>query len=490
MSAPGTAGRADGAAAAVHPGSIHLQDTLISHDAPGTLSWNDAVAHVRAAGSDARLPTHDEVRKHIADHGKQPLFAKDVWWPVSDAPNAWVSVGNYDPSVRLGNRHECLGGPPGWGTTNDHADFRTSMGIMVRAAFALTASETSGTMSWTDAMAHARAAVIGARLPTHDEVRQHIADHDKQALFDKDVWWPVSDAPNAWVSVGNYDSSVRLGNRHDALFGPPAWGTTNDHADFRTSMGIMVPAAFALTTSDASGTMSWAEAAAHAKAIGNGARLPTHDEVRKHIADHGHGSLCDKDMWWPISDAPNAWVSVGNYDTPVRLGNRHDALFGPPGWGTTNQFADFRTSMGIMAHVINNIQVVHTLTITDASGILSWNDSVVFARAGGNGARLPTHAEVRKYIADHGHGPLFQKDVWWPVSDAPNTWVSVGNYDTHVRLGNRHDTLFGPPGWGTTNQFADFRTSMGIMVLTHTVPCTFIFHFHACDRIRKRLIRC
>jgi len=36
-----------------------------------------------------------------------------------------------------------------------------------------------------------------------------------------------------------------------------------------------------------------------------------------------------------VSDGPNNWVSVGNYDPTIRLGKEHSALFGPPGWGNT-----------------------------------------------------------------------------------------------------------------------------------------------------------
>ena len=107
---------------------------LTIREAPGTWSWADSMAQAKAVGNGARLPTHDEVRKYIADRGQKPLFAKDIWWPVADSPNAWVSVGNAEPQVRLGNRHEKLGGPPGWGTTNQFYSFRTSVGIMVANA--------------------------------------------------------------------------------------------------------------------------------------------------------------------------------------------------------------------------------------------------------------------------------------------------------------------------------------------------------------------
>jgi len=100
-------------------------------DTPGTLSWADSVARARAAGNDARLPTHAEVRKYISDRGNQPLYNRDVWWPVIDSPNAWVSVGNLEPQIRLGNRHEKLGGPPGWGPTNQYYLFRNAMAIAI-----------------------------------------------------------------------------------------------------------------------------------------------------------------------------------------------------------------------------------------------------------------------------------------------------------------------------------------------------------------------
>jgi hypothetical protein len=105
---------------------------LIVRDAPGTWSWADSVAQAKAVAKDARLPTQAEVRKYIADRGNQPLYNRDVWWPVSDSPNAWVAVGNYDPRVRLGNRHEqCCGGPPGWGPTNQFGPYRTLIAVMV-----------------------------------------------------------------------------------------------------------------------------------------------------------------------------------------------------------------------------------------------------------------------------------------------------------------------------------------------------------------------
>jgi hypothetical protein len=94
-------------------------------------TWDQARDNARIWDSDSRLPTHAEVRKYIASRGNRPLFDEDMWWPVIDSPNAWVSVGNNDPSVRLGKRHEqCCGGPPGWGTTNQYFPFRSSVAVM------------------------------------------------------------------------------------------------------------------------------------------------------------------------------------------------------------------------------------------------------------------------------------------------------------------------------------------------------------------------
>ena len=236
----GIAGSTHTSAASVHPATIYYEHHLVSRDAPGTLSWDDAVAHATATGQGARLPLHEEVRNFIVMNEKRPLFAKDMWWPVSDAPNAWVSVGNYDTPARLGNRHDALFGPPVWGTTREFADYRTTMGVMMRSALTLVVTKTPGTLAWGDAVQHAKAAGNGSRLPTHEELLTYIADRGQQPLFAEDMWWPVLDFPNAWVSVGNVDPPVRLGKRHERLGGPPAWGSTNAYCAFRTSMGVLV----------------------------------------------------------------------------------------------------------------------------------------------------------------------------------------------------------------------------------------------------------
>ncbi len=59
--------------------AIEIIDTL------GTWSWADATAQAQAA--DTRLPTHDEVRRHLAEHKGQPLFAAGAEiTPISSSP--------------------------------------------------------------------------------------------------------------------------------------------------------------------------------------------------------------------------------------------------------------------------------------------------------------------------------------------------------------------------------------------------------------------
>ena len=90
------------------------------------------------------------------------------------------------------------------------------------------------------------------------------------------------------------------------------------------------------------------------------------------------------------------------------------------------------------------------------------------ALAEDHGGRLPTQAEVDKHLISLGFKPLFDQDMWWPVSDGDNNWVSVGNYDPVNRLGRSHYELFGPPGWGPKNDYVSERTKIAIVVLQNT----------------------
>ena len=49
-----------------------------------------------------------------------------------------------------------------------------------------------------------------------------------------DTWVPVSDAVNAWVSIGNNSAGSRLCRLHQEITGSqPSWGTSNTAYSFR-----------------------------------------------------------------------------------------------------------------------------------------------------------------------------------------------------------------------------------------------------------------
>ena len=74
-------------------------------------------------------------------------------------------------------------------------------------------------------------------------------------------------------------------------------------------------------------------------------------------------------------------------------------------------------------------------------------------------ARLPYKTEVQEELKKNGNRPLYpDRDMWWPVSDARNTWVSVGNYDPERRLGRTHNELYGPPKWGEESRLVTERS--------------------------------
>eukprot|EP00597_Dinobryon_sp_UTEXLB2267_P014000 CAMPEP_0170113840 /NCGR_PEP_ID=MMETSP0020_2-20130122/10240_1 /TAXON_ID=98059 /ORGANISM="Dinobryon sp., Strain UTEXLB2267" /LENGTH=504 /DNA_ID=CAMNT_0010340497 /DNA_START=1 /DNA_END=1516 /DNA_ORIENTATION=- len=95
-------------------------------------------------------------------------------------------------------------------------------------------------------------------------------------------------------------------------------------------------------------------------------------------------------------------------------------------------------------------------------GGMKYSDCVAYAES--KGTRLPTIAEVRQELGRNGGKPLFQKeDMWWPVSDAKDTWVSVGNYDPDIRLGNTHNEMFGVPPWSEEDGYVAERSVIAIV---------------------------
>jgi hypothetical protein len=67
---------------------------------------------------------------------------------------------------------------------------------------------------------------VGGRLPTVAEVRKLLINGGNQALYDTDMWWPVSDHDNDWVEVGTWHT---LGATHEEVAGsPPGWGLSSN----------------------------------------------------------------------------------------------------------------------------------------------------------------------------------------------------------------------------------------------------------------------
>jgi hypothetical protein len=96
---------------------------------------------------------------------------------------------------------------------------------------------------------------------------------------------------------------------------------------------------------------------------------------------------------------------------------------------------------------------------------MKYSDCVAYAES--EGTRLPTIAEVRQELDRNGGKPLFgQEDMWWPVSDAKDTWVSVGNYESDDRLGRTHDEICGvPPPWSEEDRNVAERSVIAIVRL-------------------------
>ena len=106
---------------------VNLQTTLHS---PAQIDIYQTTTYAEAA---AMCPAGKELctRNDICPNGLlQPPFdgnirGSDVWVPVSDADNSWVSVGNSDAANRLCKTHaESQGSNPSWGALSTAAAYR------------------------------------------------------------------------------------------------------------------------------------------------------------------------------------------------------------------------------------------------------------------------------------------------------------------------------------------------------------------------------
>ncbi len=97
----------------------------------GVLTWSACSQLATTLGG--RLPQQSEVTQRLQAFGNTPLFDKDMWWPT-DEEDTWISVGNYDPSNRLGHTHTELFGVPGWNNETVFYDFRSVMAVVLPSA--------------------------------------------------------------------------------------------------------------------------------------------------------------------------------------------------------------------------------------------------------------------------------------------------------------------------------------------------------------------
>jgi hypothetical protein len=83
----------------------------------------------------------------------------------------------------------------------------------------------------------------------------------------------------------------------------------------------------------------------------------------------------------------------------------------------------------------------NSITFIKQEGKHSYKDCVEFVKS--VNARLPTIKEVQKEVKKNKNKPFYDQDVWVPVSDYNNEWVSIGNIEVDKRIGKTHSELFG-----------------------------------------------
>lgn len=180
---------------------------------PGNLSHQMSADFAASRGF--RLPSRAQIGAVL---NGAPIFNEDIWTPTCEHDNAWVSVGNYDPAARLGRLHEeSCGGPPGWGPTTSTLSYRKWLAVVVPGVWEWVG--VPGTLSHAQAVAFASSKQ--ARLPSKAELDVHLKERGSVPLFPQDVWTPVTDHGNAWVSVGNYVSTLAIAHTRPTQPIPP-----------------------------------------------------------------------------------------------------------------------------------------------------------------------------------------------------------------------------------------------------------------------------
>ena len=98
-------------------------------DVYGTLKYSDCVALAEERNS--RLSTQTEVQQELLRHGGRPLFPnEEMWWPISDEPDGWVSVGWSYPNNLGRTFKEIFGMPPTWSEAEEPISGREVIAIV------------------------------------------------------------------------------------------------------------------------------------------------------------------------------------------------------------------------------------------------------------------------------------------------------------------------------------------------------------------------
>jgi hypothetical protein len=288
---------------------------------PGNLSWISSAEFAASNGS--MLPTRQQIRAAIAHNGNQPLFQEDAWTPVSDHLNAWVSVGNYNPSNRLGDFYEGLCGClPAWGQSDAYKPFRSQVGVVPLPSPTVTPSPSASISPSTSPIPTGTPSASPSSLPTASTTVSPTSSVTPSTSF--------TPSPTASVS-GSASISITT--------------TTSPSTTVTTSAS---PTPVVITWLTVDGTKTWAESASYA--AGLNCKLASRAELAAVIVSNGNEPLFAEDIWSPTRDHANAWVSVGNIDTIVRLGKLMEDSLGEIAatWGLTNEFYLCRTKIGVV----------------------------------------------------------------------------------------------------------------------------------------------
>ncbi len=112
----------------------------------------------------------------------------------------------------------------------------------------------------------------------------------------------------------------------------------------------------------------------------------------------------------------------------------------------------------------------HSLVVSTTPGTYTWERSLSVAHS--RNGRLPTVAEVRRYLQERCFVPVFLFEAWWACADEVSCWVRVGELPgTPHHLGQTFKSIHDrAPVWSHTDEVKTLRRSLAVMQpspLTH-----------------------